>query len=35
MLDALHEYATTWDLTLNIDTTKIVFRNGGKIKNNE
>jgi hypothetical protein len=36
MLDELHEYATKWDLTVNIDKTKIVvFRNGGKIKDNE
>jgi hypothetical protein len=36
MLDTLHCYNDEWNLTLNVDKTKIVvFRNGGKIRENE
>jgi hypothetical protein len=36
MLDTLHCYNNEWNLTLNVDKTKIVvFRNGGKIRDNE
>ena len=36
MLDTLHCYNNKWNLTLNVDKTKIVlFRNGGKIRENE
>ena len=36
MLDSLSTYASKWDLTVNTEKTKIViFRNGGKIKDNE
>ena len=36
MLNTLHTYNKEWKLTLNVDKTKImVFRNGGKIKDNE
>jgi exonuclease III len=36
MLNLLNDYVTEWDLDLNISKTKIViFRNGGKVKDNE
>lgn len=36
MLNTLHDYASKWDLAINTDKTKIVvFRNGGKIHENE
>jgi hypothetical protein len=36
MLNALHYYTKDWNLTVNITKTKIVvFRNGGRIKENE
>lgn len=36
MLNTLYSYTSVWDLTVNVQKTKIViFRNGGKIHNNE
>ena len=36
MLDKLYEYTQEWNLTVNINKTKImVFRNNGKLRNNE
>jgi hypothetical protein len=36
LLNTLHTYNNEWKLTLNVDKTKImVFRNGGKVKDNE
>ena len=36
MIDSLSSYTQKWDLTLNIHKTKIVvFRNGGKLRDNE
>ena len=36
LLDSLSKYNHTWDLTLNTNKTKIVvFRNGGKLRDNE
>lgn len=36
MLNTLFSYTSVWDLTVNVQKTKIViFRNGGKIHNNE
>jgi hypothetical protein len=36
MLDALYSYTKEWNLTVNIDKTKIlVFRNGGKVNDKE
>jgi len=36
MIDSLSRYAHKWDLTVNINKTKVVvFRNGEKVRNNE
>ena len=36
MLDSLSSYTQKWDLTVNTNKTKIVvFRNGGKLRDNE
>ena len=36
MLNTLHSYTTKWNLTVNVEKTKIViFRNGGKIRSDE
>ena len=36
LLDSLYKYTQKWDLTLNTNKTKVVvFRNGGKLRDNE
>ena len=36
MLNTLYSYTTKWNLTVNVEKTKIViFRNGGKIRSDE
>ena len=36
MLNTCYSYTTKWNLTVNVEKTKIViFRNGGKIRSDE
>ena len=36
MLNTLYSYTTKWNLTVNVEKTKIViFKNGGKIRSDE
>ena len=35
MLDALYNYTEKWKLSVNINKTKIVFRNGGILSDDE
>ena len=35
MFDTLYTYNTKWNIYVNVNKTKIVFRNGGKLSRNE